>query len=399
MAKKKGADLFGDDDVAKPQNEFERLLNSSGVSVRGLASGDVFSGEILAVSDNEAFISTGTPTDAIMPLAIGGGKELPKVGDVIQVMVVRAREGEILVKPVGSRGGAVEMDSLEDAFDMEIPVEGTVLEVNKGGFKVKIGEGQKAFCPVSQMDWRVVNAEDYVGKKFNFIITKFERGRDIVVSRRKVMELDRAASEGDFMATAKEGDVFTGKIFRIEKYGAFIRLDNGIDGLIPIGEMSWSRINHPQEVVNLDQTVTVKLIRMVEDGERLKISFSIKQGGGMDDPWSTIESRFPVGSQVEGMVEGKEPFGLFVNIAGGITGLLPRSSWRDALDANAWEGKRRGDRVKVRVDKIDLDAHKLSFTPPREDEDDSWRGHTATTAGKTAGFGSMAELFKGIKGK
>jgi small subunit ribosomal protein S1 len=398
MAKKKGADLFGDDLVAKPQSEFERLLNSSGVSVRGLAAGDVFSGEILAVTGNEAFVSTGTPTDATMPFVLSAGAEKPKVGDVVQVMVVRAREGEILVKPVGSRGGSVEMDSLEDAFDMEIPVEGTVLEVNKGGFRVKVGD-QKAFCPISQMDWRVVTPEDYVGKKFNFIITKFERGRDIVVSRRKVMELDRAASEGDFLATAKEGDVFSGKIFRIEKYGAFVRLDNGVDGLIPIGEMSWSRINHPQEIVNLDQVVQVKLMRVAEEGDRLKLSFSLKQGGSMDDPWATIEARFPVGSQVEGVVEGKEPFGLFVNIAGGITGLLPRSTWREALDASAWEHKRRGDRVKVRVDRIDLDAHKLSFTPPRDEEDDSWRGHTAVSGGKSSGFGSMADLFKGIKGK
>lgn len=398
MAKKKDADLFGDDLVAKPQSEFERLLNSSGVSVRGLAAGDVFSGEILAVTGNEAFISTGTPTDATMPFVLGAGGEKPKVGDVVQVMVVRAREGEILVKPVGSRGGSIEMDSLEDAFDMEIPVEGTVLEANKGGFRVKVGE-QKAFCPISQMDWRVVTPEDYVGKKFNFIITKFERGRDIVVSRRKVMELDRAASEGDFLATAKEGDVFSGRVFRIEKYGAFVRLDNGVEGLIPIGEMSWSRINHPQEVVNLDQVVQVKLMRIAEDGDRLKLSFSLKQGGSMDDPWASIEARFPVGSQVEGVVEGKEPFGLFVNIAGGITGLLPRSTWRDALDASSWENKRRGDRVKVRVDRIDLDAHKLSFTPPREDEDDSWRSHTAVNGGKSSGFGSMADLFKGIKGK
>jgi small subunit ribosomal protein S1 len=398
MAKKKGADLFGDDLVAKPQSEFERLLNSSGVSVRGLAAGDVFSGEILAVTGNEAFISTGTSTDATMPFVLSAGAEKPKVGDVVQVMVVRVREGEILVKPVGSRGGSVEMDSLEDAFDMEIPVEGTVLEAVKGGFRVKVGD-QKAFCPISQMDWRVVTPEDYVGKKFNFIITKFERGRDIVVSRRKVMELDRAASEGDFLATAKEGDIFSGKVFRIEKYGAFVRLDNGVDGLIPIGEMSWSRINHPQEVLNLDQVVQVKLMRIAEDGDRLKLSFSLKQGGSMDDPWATIEARFPVGSQVEGVVEGKEPFGLFVNIAGGITGLLPRSTWRDAIDASAWENKRRGDRVKVRVDRIDLDGHKLSFTPPRDEEDDSWRSHTVVSGSKASGFGSMADLFKGIKGK
>ncbi len=398
MAKKKNADLFGDDLVAHAPNEFDKLLNSSGVSVRGLAVGDRFKGEILAVTGQEAFISTGSPTDATMPFALGVNGEKPQVGELIDVMVVRVREGEILVKPLVGRGGNVEIDNLEDAYDMELPVEGVVLEAVKGGFRVKVA-GQKAFCPVSQMDWRVVTQEEYVGKKLNFIITKFEKGRDIVVSRRKVMEQERAAGEGDFLASAKEGDVFSGKIFRLEKYGAFIRLDNGVDGLIPISELSWSRINHPQDVVNMDQTVQVKLIRIIEEGDRLKLSFSLKQGGSVDDPWSSIESRFPVGSMVEGVVEHKEPFGLFVNIAGGITGLLPRSTWRDLSDGANFENKRRGDKIKVRVDKIDMDTHKLSFAPPRDDEDDSWRNHGSTVTGKTAGFGSMSDLFKDIKGK
>lgn len=398
MAKKK-VDLFGDDTVVRSENDFDRLLNQTSSGSRRLAPGDRLRGEILAVTGQEAFISTGTPVDATMPFVISAGKEAPKVGDMVDVIVVRVRESEILVKAVGSHGEGAEADNLEDAFDMELPVEGTVLEEVKGGFRVKI-HALKAFCPISQMDYRVTNAKDYVGKKYDFIITKYERGRDLVVSRRKVLDLDRAAKEGEFLNQAKVGDIFSGTIFRLEKYGAFIRLDNNLEGLIPISEISWGRIGHPQEVVNLDQKVEVKLLRMEEEGDRLKMSFSLKQGGSTMDPWATLTSDFPVGRTVEGMVEHKEPFGLFVNIATGITGLLPRSAWRDSTEGAQFENKRRGDRVKVRIERIDEDARKLSFSLPKDDEDESWRDHASAKGGALAsktGFGTLADLLKNVK--
>ncbi len=393
MAKKKSVDLFGDEGgPAVPQNEFEAMLNSSTVSARGLVPGDRFRGEILAVSGQEAFVSTGTPTDAILPISLT--KEPPKAGDLIDVIVVRAREGEILVKRADERGVSADTDSLEDAFDMEIPVDGVVLEANKGGFRINI-QGQKGFCPVSQIDWRCVNPADYIGKKFEFIITKFERGRDLVVSRRKVLELQRAEGEGEFQRTAEIGTIYTGTIFRIEKYGAFVRLENGMEGLIPISELAFGRLGHPQEVVNLEQVVQVKLIRMIEEESRLKLSFSLKQGGSVNDPWVGIESSYPVGSHHEGLVEHKEQFGIFVRIGNGVTGLLPRSAWRDSTETSQYENKRKGDKVKVRVDRIDTDARKMSLSLPGEDDDQSWREHKAAATS----FGTLGDLLKSVKVK
>ncbi|MBX3022917.1 MAG: S1 RNA-binding domain-containing protein [Bdellovibrionales bacterium] len=395
MAKKKSPDLFGDDSAAKPMSDFEAMLNASQVHARGLAAGDRFRGEVLAVSGQEAFVSTGTPTDATMPLGSG---EPPKVGDFVDVIVVRAREGEILVKGVDARGVSAEVDSLEDAYDMEIPIEGLVLDAVKGGFRVKV-QGQNAFCPISQIDFHCTNAQDYVGRKYEFIITRMERGRDLVVSRRKLLEIERAANEGEFLNSAEEGSIHSATVFRLEKYGAFVRLENGIEGLIPISELSFSRIGHPQEAVNLDQVVQVKLLRAVEDGDRLKVSFSLKQGGSVMDPWATLEHTYPLGTQVEGVVERKEPFGLFVNISNGITGLLPRSAWREAIDGGQYENKRKGDKVKVRVDRIDNEARKLAFSLPRDDEDDSWRSHSA--AGRPTGnsFGTLGDLLKNVQVK
>ncbi|HMN67998.1 MAG TPA: S1 RNA-binding domain-containing protein [Bdellovibrionales bacterium] len=393
MAKNKNADLFGDDAVSRPMNEFEKLLNSSGVVARGLAPGDRFHGEVLAVSGQEIFVSTGTPTDAVLPFAPGA--EPPKVGDRLDVIVVRAREGEVLVKRADARGVSAETDSLEDAFDMEIPVDGLVTEAVKGGFRVKVG-AVKAFCPVSQIDWRCVRLEDYVGKKFEFIITKFERGRDLVVSRRKILEIQRAEKEGDFLRSAEIGSIYQVTVFRLEKYGAFVRTEEGIEGLIPVSEISWNRVNHPQEVVNLDQVVQVKLMRLTEEEDRLKVSFSLKQGGTDADPWLSLPETYPVGSQHEGTVERKEPFGLFVRIGLGVTGLLPRSAWRDSTEGSGYENKRLGDKVKVRVGAIDSAARKLSFTVPGEDEDDSWRSNSAVAA-KSASFGTLGDLLKGVK--
>lgn len=402
MSKKKPVDLFGDDSTAKPESDFEALLNSGGVRTRSLSPGDRFRGEVLAVSGQEAFISTGTPTDAVMPFAVGPNGEKPKAGDSIEVTVIRVREGEILVKEVGGRGGpSVDVDSLEDAFDMELPVEGLVTEAIKGGFRVKV-QGVSAFCPISQIDHRCDNPADYVGRKFEFIITKWDKGRDLVVSRRKILEQERALAEGEFQDRAQIGEIFDGEIFRIEKYGAFVRLtDGGIEGLIPISEMSFSRIRHPDEAVNLGEKVKVKLMSIKEDEGRLKMSFSLKEGGGVDDPWATLESSYPVGTVVDGTVENKEAFGIFVRVAVGVTGLLPRSAWRDSVDGKEYENKRRGDAIKVRVAFVDLVQRKLTLGLPGADDDDqSWRSHqaaAAATAGKS--FGTLGDLLKGVKGK
>ena len=128
------------------------------------------------------------------------------------------------------------------------------------------------------------------------------------------------------------------------------------------------------------------------------LSFSLKDGGDISDPWQSLDSTLPLGSVINGTVEHKENFGLFVRIASGVTGLLPRSAWRDSTEHQEYESKKKGDIVKVRVARIDLDARKISLSlPGGEDEDDSWRSHGSAQATNAKSLGTLGDLLKGVK--
>lgn len=398
MAKK---DIFGDDSTPKG-DDFGALLDQSlrGLD-RGLKVGDNFKGEILSIGKEQVFVSTGTPTDGALPTAelLDENKQLKfKKGDLIEVVVLSVRSGEVRLRAKGAKGSA-DIDSLEDAFDMELPVEGKVTEAVKGGFRVAL-EGKTAFCPVSQIDLRAASDPSvYVGNKYDFIITKFEKaGRDIVVSRRRLLEQTKAEAEGEFMQKHKVDEIVEGKVSRLDTFGAFVELNDGVDGLVHISEISWARLAHPSEMLQVGMPVRVKILKMDDEDGRLRISLSIKQGGGEADPFTQLTAKFPVGSVVDGTVAKKETFGLFVSIAPGIQGLLPRSKWRDAADGAAYENKKRGDPVKVRIDEIRIEERKLTFGVPGEDDDGAWRSH-ASGAGQGGGFATFGDLLKGFKGK
>ncbi|MFZ3229482.1 MAG: S1 RNA-binding domain-containing protein [Pseudobdellovibrio sp.] len=394
-------DVFGDELNVKAATDFASLFENSMDSVgHKLKNGDAFVAEILSIGKEEAFVTTTTSVDAMIlksELLDEENNLKYKIGDRIDVVVVNTKGGEIRVVKKGSRKASGDMDSLEDAADMEMPVEGRVTEVCNGGFRVSINN-KTAFCPLSQMDFKVTDPASYIDQKFDFIITKYEqKGRNIVVSRRKLLDLNKAEKEGSFLETAKPGDIFSGKVTRIEKFGAFVDIGDGVDGLVHISEVGWSRIQDPSEVVAVGQTVSVKLLKLEEVDGRLKISLSIKQGGGENDPWMTVPANFPIGSVHKGTVEKKEVFGLFVQIAPGVTGLLPKSKWRDSLDAQSFEMKKKGDVIQVKIDEILFEQKRISLGLNEEAEDTSWKSHGDVAGVKKTGFtntslGSLANL-------
>lgn len=390
-------DIFGDAVNNHSEQDFASLFaESEGAAFRKLRAGDSIKGEILSISKESVFVSTGTPTDGVLPLLeILDADKNPKfkVGDIIDAMVVRVRADEIMLRYKGAKQGVSEVDSLEDAFDMELPVEGKVLEAVKGGFRVQINS-QKAFCPVSQMDTKFVqDLSGYVGNKYQFIITQYE-ARNIVVSRKKLLELERAEHEGQFIEKHKIGDILSGKISRIEKFGAFVELDGGVEALIHISELSWNRTHDPATVVQMGQQVSVKLLKIDEEGSRLKISVSLKQGGGEDDPWLSVIQTYPVGRIVEASVDKKENFGFFVQVGPGINALLPKSNYRDSEEAKNIDAKKKGDKIIVQIQNVNPAERKISVTIPSAMQDESWRTHTA---GASMKMGTMADLFKNMK--
>ncbi|CAN5502484.1 hypothetical protein BH10BDE1_BH10BDE1_12580 [soil metagenome] len=402
MAKSK-TDLFGDEVKGGTVEDFASMFEASDGPGRSFKVGDTITGEILSVGKESSFVSTGSMTDGQIPtleLKDKDGNLIYKAGDQIKCKVIRTREGELLLKRFDSISSSSDVDSLEDAYDLEQPVKGKVTEAVKGGYRVEI-QGKRAFCPFSQIDHRAnPDPATYLDKSFDFIITQYDP-RNLVVSRRKLLDLQRAEGEGAFMLEKKPGDRLSGMITKIETFGAFCRLEEGVEGLIPISELAWGRVSNPAEVVRVGQNVQVILMRVSEENDRLRVSLSLKQAGDEGDPWLKVSENFPVGKIIEGTVERRENYGLFINIAPGITGLMPRSKWRDHTEAASFERRARGEKMPVMVSEINFEEHKLTLSPPADLDDGAWRSHSANApiSGKTQGMGTFADLLKAAPAK
>ncbi len=396
MAKKKNStDLFDDAPPAQSQDFaslFESSLSQAG---RRLNTGDTFRAEILSIGSSESFVSTGTSQDAVIlntDLLDQNNALKYKVGDFIDVIVLRANADEIRVARKGAKSAPADFDNLEDAFDMELPVEGKVIEAINGGYRVNV-QGLMAFCPVSQLGVPFgQDPTEFIGRKLEFLITQFDaRKKNVVVSRRKLLDLQKVEGEGLWLESHKVGDVVEGKVTRLESFGAFVSLgDSGVEGLVHISEIGFTRLKHASEGVKLFENVQVKILKIDEEETRLKISLSIKQAGGLSDPWMTVPQDMPVGTILDGTVDKKEAFGIFVTLKGGINGLLPKSKWRDHEESKKMESIKKGDIIKVRIDEIKFEDRKISLGLPTEAEDESWRDHLVSQ--KTSG-GAFAAAF------
>jgi small subunit ribosomal protein S1 len=364
-----GEDLEGQE--KSKSSEFAKMLEDSFKKPqKKLAVGDKVRGEILVLGKEEIFVSTGTMNDGIVSrkdLLDPDGKMNHKVGDVVDLFVTQVRGSEIYLssKPTSKNLA----DDLEDAFDMMLPIEGRVVEVCKGGFRVSV-KGKLAFCPISQIDQKRVEVpEEYVGKRFEFQITQFsERGRNIVVSRRKLLEEQRGLSEESFLSEHKAGDIVKGKVKRLEKFGAFVEVAPGIEGLAHISELSWSRVGSPDEVVNVGQEVSVKILKMETLEGQSRISLSIKQAG--EQPWDQLSTKVQEGQVVEGKVTRCMKFGAFVEIAPGIEGLIPLSEMSYTKRVmRSDELIHEGEKIWVKVKEIHSDDKKILLSLKDAGED------------------------------
>ena len=369
--------------------------------------GDKIQGKIISISDNAAFVDTGTKADGIVELEELKDKdgELPyAVGDTLELFVVAANESEIrLSKAIAGIGG---LTMLKDAYANAIPVEGKVVQTIKGGFQVEVLK-RRAFCPISQIDTQYVeNAETYVGEVYQFRITKLaEGGRNIVLSRRDLLEAELQKQRKAFMQELAVDQLYTGRVTRLMPYGAFVELTPGVEGMVHISELSWSRIEKPEEIAQPGDKIEVKILRIEPGDKQMKIALSAKQVTG--NPWDRVEHEVIVGEKMTGKVTRCAPFGAFVELVPGIEGLVHISEMsytRRVL--NPEEIVQPGQSISVLVKEVDPVKRRVSLSI-RDAEGDPWLdveekftvGQPVTgTVEKLEKFGVFISLAPGVVG-
>jgi small subunit ribosomal protein S1 len=368
------ADKTPDTKDMPAEGEFAALMEAS-LAERGgeISVGDRITGPIISITDTTVVVDTGTKLDGVADKAEfvdENGALTVSEGEDVTLYVVSLRGDEVaLSKALTGQGGA---EALRAAFEAGVPVEGKVTASRKGGFDVEILH-HRAFCPVSQIDIAFTdNPEAHVGQTYNFAITTFERdGKNIVVSRRKLLEQERAESELRFLESVNPGDVIPAVITRFAPFGAFAEVAPGLEGLVHLSELSWSRAEKAEDAVALGQAVTVKVLAFDRDKKgRPRISLSIKQAG--PDPWDNVSEQFAVGDKVEGKVTRLADFGAFVELAPGIEGLIHVSEMSHTRRiAKPSDVVNPGDVVTVSIKDIDLAKHRLSLSL-KEAAGDPW---------------------------
>lgn len=314
------------------ESEFEALLRELEKTEQAVAErpkpGDRVKGQVIAIGEEQVFVDLGGKAEGAMDignLTDKDGNLKVAVGDELEATVagVDAETGAVTLG--GKQGKHLHgAEELESAYQQGLPVEGSVTGTTKGGLEVRIA-GHRAFCPASQADIRFVeDLSVMVGQHHAFRITKLEAGKrlNLVVSRRALLEAERATQAEALKEQLQEGVVLNGKVVGIKDFGAFVDL-GGVEGMVHISEMSLTRIRHPDEVLSLGQDVEVQVLRIEETGNPKrpqKIALSIRALA--KDPWSDVIVRYSPGSRVDGRVTRTQPFGAFVELEPGLEGMI-----------------------------------------------------------------------------
>jgi small subunit ribosomal protein S1 len=275
--------------------------------------GDQLRGQIVSISGDDAFVSYGGPSEAVMAASELEGLE---VGDSVEGTVVKTSP-EIRISRKMMKGKA-SLDQLRQMYENRLPVQGKVTGRNKGGFDVNVS-GLRAFCPLSQIALgKIENPDAFLNQTYDFRVTELsDDGRRIVVSRAALIKEEAAARATETRKAIVPGAELTGRVKTLTPFGAFIDL-GGVDGLLHVSEMSRRRVTDPKEVVTVGQEVKVKVIKVDNDGKRISLSMKDSE----PDPWSDVAERYPVGSQFSGRIVRSTDFGYFVEVEPGLDGLV-----------------------------------------------------------------------------
>lgn len=359
-----------------------------------VAPGERVTGTVVQVGANRVYLDLGGGLDGMIELGqlVQPGEE-PKIrpGDKLEAYVVSVRDRVAELALSMGKGPAAKA-ALEDAAQSGIPVEGTITAVNKGGYVVEVA-GVRCFCPLGQMDVRRIDdPATMIGQKHRFRITEWRGGRDVVLSRRALLEEEQAAKAAETRKRLEPGARFLGTITNVRDFGAFVDI-GGIEGLVPASELAWGR-QRPQDVVHPGQEVEVEVLRIepARDGKSERISLSMR--AVTEDPFLATVDQIPEGTIVQGRVVRLQPFGAFVEIVPGVEGLLHVSAFGKRV-GHPSEVVSVGDEIAVSVDAIDRDARRISLSYVAPEELEEILG-VAEAAGESAPAGALEEPRAGL---
>ena len=309
--------------MTEPTEDFATMFAAS-IQAKRFEKGQTLEGTIVAIGPVVAFVDVGGKGEATIEVAElkddEGDLEVA-VGDRVQAMVVSTVGGLTLSRKL-TRGAATDRQ-LEDAFHTGLPVEGKVERAVKGGYEVRIAR-QRAFCPTSQIDTARTDPSAHEGHVYAFRIIEYkEGGKNLVVSRRALLEEEQRASAAEARQSIVAGAVITGRVVSVREFGAFVDLGGGVQGLLHVSEMGWSRVSDASQLAKPGDEITVKVLRVDEDTQ--KISLGLKQLTA--DPWSSVHDTYEVGQVRTGRVTRIAEFGAFVELEPGVEGLAHASTF------------------------------------------------------------------------
>jgi small subunit ribosomal protein S1 len=379
----------------QPEEDFAAMFAAS-VQTKRFKRGQTIDGTIVAIGPEVALVNVGGKGEAVLELDelkdADGDVEFG-VGDRIQATVVSTDGGLTLSRKL-IRGAATNRQ-LEDAFRAGLPVEGKVEKEVKGGYEVTVAR-HRAFCPFSQIDTaRTTNPADHLGRVYEFRIIEYkEGGRNLIVSRRALLEESQRAGAAEVRRSLVVGAVITGRVASVRDFGAFIDLGSGVQGLLHVSEMGWSRVQDVSKVVTPGQEITVQVLRLDEDGQ--KIALGLKQLTA--DPWSTIHADYAVGQVVTGRITRLAEFGAFVELAPGIEGLAHASTFAPSGRKGEWSKSLAVNTTGTfAIQSIDIEKKRIGVAPVTDaQETEAVREYAERQDATPApAFGSLADKLRG----
>jgi len=370
---------------------FADLLEESLGKRVELTPGQKIEATILQIGAEWVFLDVGQKGEGVLDLKElldADGNLAVAVGDKIQVFFLSRAGGELrFTTRIG--GGASGTAQLEEAWRSGIPVDGKVEKEIKGGYEIKLPGGARGFCPFSQLGLRRQEAPDEVlGQSRPFKITQFgEQGRNIVVSHREILEEERRQQREKLKKSLKEGAVIRGTVTNIRDFGAFVDI-GGIEGLLPISEVAFGRVEDINQVLQVGQELDVAVKKL--DWEKDRFSFSLRDT--LADPWTKVGSVYREGMRFPGTVSRLAPFGAFVTLEEGIDGLVHISRLGEGRHIkHPQEVLKAGQTLTVTIEKIDPDQRRISLVPAAEAGEAEQSSYIEKPSG---GMGTLGDLLK-----